>query len=111
MRDQTFNITINGVDIHISTRLEDYRSTNEDGESVTHRLWTTTIYAETKKGKQYVAGAMDHQSAKEMVASLPRDFDPATHPSFVFERNSYGSQAYAEDGDEWAQIERERSSW
>ncbi len=81
---------------------------NEDGD----RTYTNVplLVAETKAGREYVNARhfANVVEAKAHMDGLPADFDPHKAEDWYFNRNVYGSAAYVADGDEEAQIERER---
>lgn len=106
----------NGTWVHASetTEWRDGSGYDEDGERTGRWVTEITLNAETKAGREYVYCGRPFSTlaeAKARMEALPADFDIEETDDWYYERNVYGSRAYVEDGDEEAQVEREREGY
>jgi hypothetical protein len=83
---------------------------NEDGPC-TQKVEHPGIEVETRAGGVYVCSRefKTVNAAAAYLRGLRPNFEPSTHPDFVWLRNSYGSRAYQLEGDEEDEICRERA--
>lgn len=100
---------INGVHLHAGVGEDIAHGHNEDGP-YTYRVNLVSVIAETQHGREFlcIVPFETLREAVEYLEALPETFSPDDHLEFYFSRNQYGSRAYVFDGDEEAQIERER---